>query len=90
MATTEPRTSPGRKAIWPGDGVPKPLMPYSPVITAGGWVFTAGQLATDFDTGLAPEATPNPGPPYYEDALNVAAREGEFGEMKISDYTKVG
>jgi hypothetical protein len=28
--------------------------------------------------------------PYYEDALNVAAREGEFGEMKISDYAKVG
>lgn len=27
--------------------------------------------------------------PYYEDALNVQAREGEFGEMKISDYAKV-
>ena len=41
-----------RKAIW-GDE-PKPLMPYSPAIKAGGWVFFAGQLASDFKDGLAP------------------------------------
>ncbi|SVE36294.1 uncharacterized protein METZ01_LOCUS489148, partial [marine metagenome] len=42
------------EAIWPGleAGVPKPLMPYSPAIKAGGWVFIAGQLASDFKTGL--------------------------------------
>jgi len=49
------RSSP--EAIWPGleAGVPKPLMPYSPAIKAGGWVFIAGQLASDMKTGLAPE-----------------------------------
>lgn len=75
MATTEITTTPssGREAIWPG-GVPKPLMPYSPIIKAGGWVFTAGQIATDFETGLAPEATPTPGLPYYQDPLELQSR----------------
>ncbi len=46
-----------REAIWPGleAGVPKPLMPYRPAIRAGGWVFIAGTIASDFKTGLAPE-----------------------------------
>ena len=30
-------------------------MPYSPAIKAGDWVFIAGQIASDFDTGIAPE-----------------------------------
>ncbi|MBN9446699.1 MAG: hypothetical protein J0I67_07280, partial [Bosea sp.] len=38
------------RAVWPG-GVQKPLMPYTPAITAGGWLFVAGQLASDFKTG---------------------------------------
>jgi enamine deaminase RidA (YjgF/YER057c/UK114 family) len=75
MATTDATTTPskGRRAIWPG-GVPKPLMPYSPVITAGGWVFMAGQIATDFQTGLAAEATPAPGLPYNQDPLELQSR----------------
>lgn len=57
-------TNAGREAVWPGleAGVPKPLMPYSPAIKAGGWVFIAGTIASDFKTGLAPEviqANPN-------------------------------
>ena len=51
------------ESIWPGleAGVPKPLMPYSPAIRAGNWVFVAGQIASDFKTGLAPEVrAPNP------------------------------
>jgi enamine deaminase RidA (YjgF/YER057c/UK114 family) len=45
------------EAIWPGleAGVPKPLMPYSPAIRAGGWLFVAGTIASDFKTGIAPE-----------------------------------
>lgn len=52
-----PKKKPGIEAIWPGlaAGVPKPLMPYSPAIRAGDWVFIAGQIASDFQTGLAPE-----------------------------------
>jgi len=56
--TTQSSTKSSRpEAIWPGleAGVPKPLMPYSPAIKAGGWVFIAGQLASDMKTGLAPE-----------------------------------
>ncbi len=56
-AKAKPKTKPGKEAIWPGleAGVPKPLMPYSPAIRAGNWVFIAGQIASDFQTGLAPE-----------------------------------
>lgn len=75
MATTEPSTTPARprKAYWPG-GIPKPLMPYSPVISAGGWVFTAGQIATDFETGLAEECRIDPGTPFYGDGLELQSR----------------
>jgi enamine deaminase RidA (YjgF/YER057c/UK114 family) len=44
------------QAIWPD--IPKPLMPYSPAVKASGWVFVSGQLASDFETGIAPEARP--------------------------------
>ena len=39
--------------IW-GDE-PMPLMPYTPAVKAGDWVFMSGQLATDFKTGITPE-----------------------------------
>jgi len=58
MATKSATKNPATKeAIWPGleAGVPKPLMPYSPAIRAGDWVFIAGLIASDFQTGLAPE-----------------------------------
>ena len=56
-AKAKPKKKPTKEAIWPGleAGVPKPLMPYSPAIRAGNWVFIAGQIASDFQTGLAPE-----------------------------------
>ncbi len=44
------------KAIWPD--VPQPLMPYSPAVKAADWIFVSGQLASDFKTGIAPEARP--------------------------------
>lgn len=66
-------TSSDRVAIWPGD-VPRPLMPYSPAITAGGWVFVAGQLASDFTTGVADEAKGNPDNPYLHDHQELQSR----------------
>ena len=45
------------QAIWADDS-PQPLMPYSPAVKAGGWLFISGQLASDFKTGIAPEAEP--------------------------------
>ncbi|SAI24773.1 endoribonuclease [Bordetella trematum] len=44
--------------IWPG-GVEKPMMPYTPALKAAGWLFIAGQLASDFETGVAPQAISN-------------------------------
>ena len=61
-----------RKAIW-GDE-PKPLMPYSPAIKAGGWVFFAGQLASDFKTGLAPEAGGDGRNPNVDNQLELQSR----------------
>ena len=72
MAENNPKSAP--EAIWPGleAGVPKPLMPYSPAIKAGGWVFIAGQLASDFKTGIAPQAIPRN--PYAENELQLQSR----------------
>ena len=44
------------EAIWPD--IPQPMMPYSPAVKAGDWLFVSGQLASDFSTGIAAEATP--------------------------------
>jgi enamine deaminase RidA (YjgF/YER057c/UK114 family) len=41
------------------DGVDKHLMPYTPALKAAGWLFIAGQLASDFETGVAPQAISN-------------------------------
>ena len=67
------RPSEGRRAIWPGE-VPPPAMPYTPVISAGGWVFVAGQLASDFVNGVAPEARNPDGQPYLNDDLELQSR----------------
>lgn len=61
-----------RTAVW-GDE-PKPLMPYSPAIKAGGWVFFSGQLASDFKTGLAPEAGGDGRNPYVDNQLEIQSR----------------
>ena len=58
------------EAIWPD--IPKPLMPYSPAVKAGGWVFVSGQLASDFETGIAPEA--RAGNPNLQDAQSLQSR----------------
>ncbi|WP_431794969.1 RidA family protein [Microbacterium enclense] len=48
--------SPEIQAVWP-EGTPKPLMPYSPAVRAGDWLFVAGHLASDYVNGLPPEIT---------------------------------
>lgn len=44
-------------SIWPGN-IPPPPAPYSPAVRTGDWVFVSGFLASDFKTGMAPEAIP--------------------------------
>lgn len=64
MAATSSDQPSDRKAIWP-DGVPRPMMPYSPAIKAGPWLFLSGQLASDSGPGgLAPECRSHPDVPY--------------------------
>jgi enamine deaminase RidA (YjgF/YER057c/UK114 family) len=71
MAATEAARVDAPEAIWP-DGVPQPMMPYSPAVKAGGWLFVSGQLASDFKTGIAPEARVEN--PSLRDELEVQSR----------------
>ena len=45
--------------------IPQPLANYTEALCAGGLVFAAGQLPTDFKTGIPPEARTDPAFPYY-------------------------
>ena len=62
-----------KKEIWPGN-IPNPKMPYAPAVKAGNWVFVAGQLASDFKTGVAPEARVDPKLPFNEHSLTLQSR----------------
>jgi reactive intermediate/imine deaminase len=44
---------------------PKPLANYSEAFVMGDYVFAAGQIASDYKTGVPPEARKKPGFPYY-------------------------
>jgi len=46
-------------------GAPRPLANYSEAVVAGDLVFAAGQLASDFTTGIPAEARRHPSFPYY-------------------------
>ena len=39
-----------------GRTLAQPPLPVSPAIQAGNWVFISGQLATDYEAGVAPAA----------------------------------
>jgi enamine deaminase RidA (YjgF/YER057c/UK114 family) len=54
--------------------IPKPLANYAPALRAGDLVFAAGALATDFKTGVAPEARIDPAFPYYGSAIKRETR----------------
>ena len=42
---------------------PRPLAHYNECFKAGPWVFAAGQIASDYQTGVAPDARQQPGCP---------------------------
>src|SRR5207245_117998 len=44
---------------------PRPLANYNEAFVVGDLVFTAGQLASDFKTGVPPHARKQPGFPFY-------------------------
>ena len=46
-------------------GVPRPLANYNEAFVVGDLVFAAGQLASDFKTGVPPQARKQPRFPFY-------------------------
>jgi enamine deaminase RidA (YjgF/YER057c/UK114 family) len=53
------------------DGIPLPPMPFSPAVSAGGWVFVSGQLPADYRAGLAADALTDPKLPFHENASRL-------------------
>ena len=53
-----------RKPIEAAD-IPAPLANYRPGLVVGDFVYAAGQIASDYVTGVAPEARVDPAFPYY-------------------------
>jgi len=45
--------------------IPKPLAHYTPAVRAGSLVFAAGQIASDYKTGVPREARVDPAFPFY-------------------------
>jgi enamine deaminase RidA (YjgF/YER057c/UK114 family) len=62
------------------DGIPAPALPYSQAVRAGDFVFTAGQMATDYATGVVPEARPDPALPNHGSSTYLQA-EYVFGNL---------
>ena len=54
--------------------IPQPLANYTEAFCAGGLVFAAGQLPTDFKTGIPPEARTDPAFPYYGSDIKKRTR----------------
>ena len=50
---------------------PRPLAHYNECFTVGPWVFAAGQIASDYQTGVAPEARKQAGFPYDGSAMKL-------------------
>jgi len=60
------RDGPYRREIVPvPEGVPTPMANYSVAVKAGPFVFAAGQIASDYRTGVPPEARVPDAFPYY-------------------------
>jgi enamine deaminase RidA (YjgF/YER057c/UK114 family) len=53
---------------------PQPLANYSEAFRVGDFVFAAGQLASDFSTGIAKEAQVDPAFPYYGSTIKKQTR----------------
>ncbi len=62
----------GRKAIT--SSIPQPLASYAEAFTVGPWVFAAGQLPSDFKSGVAPEARKSDEFPYYGSDIKLQTR----------------
>jgi reactive intermediate/imine deaminase len=55
-------------------GAPAPMAHYCQGVVAGDTVYAAGQIASDYKTGVAPEARQDPAFPYYGSNIQKQAR----------------
>ena len=53
---------------------PRPLAHYSEGVVAGPWVFAAGQIASDYKTGVPENARRHPNFPYYSSDIKLQTR----------------
>ena len=71
LVAVAPSARPQRIAV---ADIPQPLAHYTPVTRAGDLVFAAGQIASDYRTGVPPEARVDPAFPYYGSDIKRQAR----------------
>lgn len=69
-----------KKTIQPV-GVPKPPLHYSTAIKADDWIFVSGQLASDFNSPIAPAAQTNSNLPFHDSPIKRQTRY-LFGNLK--------
>ncbi|HSU43298.1 MAG TPA: RidA family protein [Casimicrobiaceae bacterium] len=55
-------------------GAPAPMAHYCQGVVVGNTIFAAGQIASDYKTGVAPEAQQDPAFPYYGSNIQKQAR----------------
>ncbi|HEV2957417.1 MAG TPA: Rid family hydrolase, partial [Xanthobacteraceae bacterium] len=53
---------------------PRPLAHYSEGVVAGPWVFAAGQIASDYKTGVPEAARRHPSFPFYVSDIKLQTR----------------
>jgi len=57
-----------------GSGTPAPMAHYCEGVLAGETLYAAGQIASDYKTGVPPEARQDPAFPYYGSDIEKQAR----------------
>ncbi|HYL23012.1 MAG TPA: RidA family protein, partial [Burkholderiales bacterium] len=63
-----------KREVLSGPGTPPPMAHYSQGVLVGETVYAAGQIASDYETGVAPAARQDPAFPYYGSHIQKQAR----------------
>src|SRR3954464_9576456 len=63
-----------KREIISGADTPKPMAHYSQGVLLGDTLYAAGQIASDYKTGVPPEARQDPAFPYYGSNIQKQAR----------------
>src|SRR5919202_4617453 len=63
-----------KREVLSGSGTPTPMAHYCQGVLAGDTLYAAGQIASEYKTGVAPEARQDPAFPYYGSHIEKQAR----------------